>query len=108
MNSTVNGRLWLVMYQCWFIDYDSYITLIWDPAGEGGYVFGKGGACGNPPYFCFNSDVHMGINKSIHWGKGENNKDGNHENMIKTMFQILQKLCLPFSNHIKRKEEEQK
>ena len=46
----------------------------------------------------------MGINKSIHWGKGENNKDGNHENMIKTMFQILQKLCLPFSNHIKRKK----
>ena len=46
MNSTVNGRLWLVMYQCWFIDYDNYITLIWDPAGEGGYVFGKGGHVG--------------------------------------------------------------
>lgn len=68
-------------------------------------MFGKGGVCGNPPYFCFNSDVnvHMGINKSIHWGKGENNRDGNRENMIKTTFQILQKLCLPFANHIKRR-----
>lgn len=47
--------------------------------------------------------IRTGINKSIHWGKGENNRDGNRENMIKTMFQILQKLCLPFANHIKRR-----
>ena len=70
-------------------------------------MFGEGGLYGDPPYFCFNSDVniHTDINKSSHCGKGENNRDGNHENMIKTVSDSS-KLCLPFANHIKRKEEQ--
>ena len=63
-------------------------------------VFGEGGLYGDPPYFCFNSDVniHTDVNKSSHCGKGENKRDGNHENMIKAVSdssRIMSTICQP-------------